>query len=242
MKKTIVFFTALLLTGGFSIIAQDLDEVLANHFEVIGQDKILEYQTFVAKGKIVQMGMEFPMTLIQKRPGMMRMEAEIQGAKLVQAYDGKTGWAIMPWTGSLEPQDMGEQETKGLKQMADIDGELYDWEKKGFQLTLIGEEDMEGTPVFKLKLVKEDGDEFLYYIDAENYVVLRTDAKVEVNGAKVESSSFYSNFKPVSGVILPFSIESRMNDQVTAQIAIDSYEMDSQVDDSLFTKPVIDQE
>ena len=168
---------------------------------------------------------------------MVRMEAEIQGTKLIQAYDGENGWTIMPWTGSVEPQDLNEDQLKGMKQMADMEGDLYNWEEKGFELTYEGEEDMEGTPVHKLKLVKEDGDVFTYYIDAENYVILKVDSKVDVQGTEMMSSSYYSNFKPVEGMIMPFSIENRVNDQVQLQLVIESYEIDSEIDNSMFKKP-----
>jgi hypothetical protein len=144
---------------------------------------------------------------------------------------------IAPWTGSMEPQDMSEDQVKGMKQMGDMEGDLYNWKDKGFKVTLEGEDEMEGTPVYKIRLEKEDGDVFTYYIDAENYVILKVDSKVMVQGTEVESSSYYSNFKPVEGMIMPFNIESRVNDQVQMQIVIDSYQIDTDVDDSMFKKP-----
>lgn len=237
MKKVFsIFITALMLIS-LNLTAQDLDEILDNYYEVMGMDKVLKTTTIIANGKAVQMGMEFPMTLYQKKPGMVRMEAEIQGTKLVQAYDGTNGWMIAPWTGSLEPQDMTEDQIKGMKQMGDMEGDLYNWQEKGFTVTYEGEDEMEGTPVYKIRLEKEDGDVFTYYLDAENYVVLRVDSKMNVQGAEVESSSYYSNFKPVEGMIMPFNIESRVNDQVQMQIVIDSFEIDNKLDDTMFNKP-----
>lgn len=237
MKKLFIFLTIFVFTASINLIAQDLDEILENYFEVIGQEKMLEFETFIYKGKIIQMGMELPMTMYQKRPDKARLEAEIQGAKFIQVYDGENGWSIQPWTGSLEPQDMGEDETKSMKQMGDIDGDLYNWKEKDFQLTLIGEDDMEGTAVFKLKLVKPDGDEYIYFMDVENFVVLRVDAKIMMQGTQIESSSSFSNFKPVSGIVMPFSIEQEINGQLVMQIVFDSVELDVEIPDSMFEKP-----
>jgi outer membrane lipoprotein-sorting protein len=242
MKKYFAFLFATVMLFSLNLKAQDLDEILESHYEVMGMDKVLKTKTIIANGKAVQMGMEFPMTLYQKRPGMVRMEAEIQGTKLVQAYDGTNGWMIAPWTGSMEPQDMSEDQVKGMKQMGDMDGDLYNWNDKGFKVSFEGEDEMEGTPVYKIRLEKEDGDVFTYYLDAENYVILKVDSKVMVQGAEVESSSFYSNFKPVEGMIMPFNIESRVNDQVQMQIVIDSFEVDAEIDDSMFSKPEASEE
>ncbi len=237
MKKILSLALSAFLLSAVNLTAQDLEEILDNHFEVIGMDEVLETNTMIAKGKAIQMGTEFPMVLYQKRPNKIRMEAEIQGTKLVQAYNGENGWAIIPWAGSMEPQDMTEEQAKSFKQMGDMDGDLYNWKEKGHTLTFEGEEEMEGTPAYKLKLEKEDGDVYTYYLDTENYVILRADSKVDVQGTEVESSSYFSNFKPVQGMIMPHSIESKVNGQVQSQIVIDSYEIDSEIDDSMFDKP-----
>ena len=226
-----------MLVTSVNLIAQDLDEILDNYFEVIGQEKMLEYNSFIISGNVVQMGMEFPMKLYQKRPGKVRMEAEIQGAKMVQAYNGEVGWSVMPWTGSLEPQDMSEDELKSMKQMADMDGDLYDWKKKDFVVTLTGKDEIEGSPVFKIKLVKPDGDEFIYYIDAENFVILQVDAKTIIQGVEMEVSSLHSNYKPVAGMIIAHSVEQIMNGQTAMQMVFESFEVDAEIDDSMFEKP-----
>jgi hypothetical protein len=236
MKKVLSFVFALAIISGASGYSQDLQEILDNYFEVTGLEKVLETNAMIAKGKAVQMGMEFPMTMYQKRQMKVRMEAEIQGMKMVQAFNGEIGWAILPWTGSLEPQDMSPDQVKGMKQSADMEGDLYNWKEKGFTLTLEGEEEMEGTPAFKLKLEKPDGDVFNYFIDAENYVILKVDAKVMLQGTAIETSSYYSNYKPVEGMVMPHSIETRMGDQVQLALVIEGYEIDPEIADSLFEK------
>jgi len=46
-----VIFSVLLFT---QVNAQTVDEILANYFETIGQEKLLETETFTTKGKIIQ--------------------------------------------------------------------------------------------------------------------------------------------------------------------------------------------
>lgn len=236
MKKVFSLFFILLFAISLNLQAQDLDEILENYYEVTGIEKVSEIETMVSSGKVVQMGMEFPMKLYQKRPGKVRMEAEIQGTKMVQAFDGETGWSVLPWTGSTEPQDMSEDQLKAMKQMGDMEGDLYNWKDKGFIVNLEGEDEMEGTPVFKIKLEKEDGDVFTYFLDAENFVILKVDSKVKVQGTEVESSSFYSNFKQIEGMVMPYNIETRVNDQVQMQVVIEDIQVDTVVDDALFSK------
>src|SRR5579864_3845280 len=69
-----------------------------------GADKMKAIQSLEMKFKANQQGLEFPGKMDLKRPGKVRMEMTIQGKTMVQAYDGKTTWMIMPFLGSPDPQ------------------------------------------------------------------------------------------------------------------------------------------
>lgn len=238
MKKSLLIISAVIICITGTLTAQDLNGVLEKYFETIGLEKLKSVNSITMKGTAMQMGMEFPIVMQQKRPNMFRMDIEIQGTKITQAFDGTNGWAIVPMMGTLDPQDMTDDQVKSFKQMADFEGDLYNWAEKGFDVTLLGLEDLEGSNVYKIKIVKPDGDEFLYYIDSEYYVLLRTDSKILMQGTAVESTSNFSNYKPQDGLMMFYKMETRMNGQVVMQADIKSYEFNLPMENSLFTKPV----
>lgn len=239
MKKSFTLLTGmfLFLFAG-SLVAQDLDEILSNHFETIGQDKVLTVNTMTMKGKILQQGIELPITLMMKRPNKVRMEASVQGQKIVTSYDGENGWQINPMMGSLDPQDLGPDQVKEVKSMGDMDGDLYNYEEKGHKLELIGKEEMEGTPTFKVKLTKEDGDKVIYYFDADSYVILKTETTRLIQGVEQTFDQFPGNYKMVEGMAFPFSISSSYQGQTIMEIVIDTVKIDQEMPDSLFVRPV----
>ncbi len=240
MKKRFNFlFAAILMTTSMALNAQNmtLDEILEAHFETINQDKLLEIDNMVQIGRALQMNMELPYKTVMQRPEKIYMEVEIQGARMQQAYNGETGWMIAPWTGTMEPQDLTGTQLKSFESQADMDGNLYNWEEKGHRVTLVGEEEMEGTPVYNIKLVHTNGDEYNYYMDAENFVVLKVKAKVKVEQGEVEGETYLSNYKPVEGIIMPFVIENRVNGQTQMQIVVDSVKFNTGIDESIFEKP-----
>ncbi len=239
MKKRFALLTGLIfiLFAG-SLIAQDLDEILSNYFETIGQDKVLKVNTMTMKGKILQQGMELPIMLQMKRPGKVRMEASIQGQKIIQSFDGENGWMINPMAGSLDPQDLGPEEIKEIKQMGDMDGDLYDYAAKGHQVELIGKEEMEGTPTYKVKLTRKDGDKTIYYFDVESYVILKTETTRTIQGVDQTFEQFPGNYKMVEGMAMPYNISSSYQGQTYMEIVIDTVEIDQEIPDSLFVRPV----
>jgi outer membrane lipoprotein-sorting protein len=237
-KRTFAILTLALATVTF-LSAQDLQELLDKHFETIGQENITGVKTMVSTGTTLQMGMEMPFKFISKRPDKAYIEVDIQGAKMQQAYDGENGWMIAPWTGSAEPMDLTGPDLRGVKDMSDMDGPLWEYEKKGYTLTLEGTEDLEGTEVFILKLVKEEGVTEYYYLDSENYVVLKIITKTMVNGSEVEVEVLMSNFQEVNGYVSAFTTEQRFDGQTGMTINIETLKFDEEVDDKIFVKPVV---
>src|SRR5262245_2842851 len=82
-----------------------VDESIAKHVAARGgMDKLKSVQTLRMSGKMVMgPGFEAPVAVEIKRPQHMRMEMKFQGMTAVQAYDGTSGWMIMPFQGRTDP-------------------------------------------------------------------------------------------------------------------------------------------
>ena len=140
------------LAPGISAQELKLDDVLAKYYQSSGLDKENSWQTLIYSGKTISEGSEYPYRMYIKRPGKVRTEIEIQRTKMIRAWDGKTAWSITPWEGSLDPQDLTPDESKDLKYHGDIEGPLYHWKEKGYTAELAGKEELEGTPVYNIRL------------------------------------------------------------------------------------------
>lgn len=238
MKK--LFFTLtgfVLMSVLFFAQAQDLDKILKNHYDAVGQEKLSNLKSLTFSGKILQGGMELPFNMYTSRPLKFRMDITVQGQKIVQAFDGEIGWYINPMMGTMDPQDMSPDQIKDMKKQADMDGDLYNYEKKGSTLELIGTEDFEGTEVYKLKLTDKEGDITYYFMDSETFVIIKTTAKRMVQGTEVESESLLSNYQMIDGVAFPFSISTGANGQMMVEIEMDNVDFNSKFEDAFFAKP-----
>lgn len=244
MKQTILIIASLFITV-FTTQAQDmtLEEILDSHFEAIGQDKLLNVQSITMTGKQMAQGMEFPFKIMIKRPAKLRVEATVQGNTMVQAYNGTDGWMVMPWIGTLDPQDVNEEQLKGFKDQADMDGKLYNWKDKGYTVELVGTDDMEGTEVYKIKLTEkpdkegEEGDVTFFFIDSDSFVILKTSAKRTIQGNEMEAETFQSNYKQVDGIAMAFSTETKIGGNSISQITVEDVKFNEDIDDNVFDRP-----
>lgn len=238
MKKVLSALVFLVTIAAIPATAQNLDDVLKEHFDAIGQKQLKKIETLTATGKLNQGGLEIPFVQISARPNNIRIEGTFQGLTFIQTYNGTEGWMLNPFTGATEAQPMTADELKGLKIQADMDGMLWDWKDKGYKVELDTTVDVEGTMCYKIDVTTAEGDVYSSYIDTESYLMIKTHTKTTINGVEVESDTFYSNYKDVNGIILPGTIENRYNGNPGEVIIIDKYEIDIQYEQSKFEKPV----
>src|SRR5262249_44964718 len=66
---------------------------------------------------------------------------------------------------------------------------------------------------------------------------LKTTSKRKSPGGEIEIDTYASNYKPVNGVLFPFSIEQKVKGQTQAQITVDKFELDVPVDEASFKMP-----
>ena len=238
MRFSLAVAAALIIVGPVSA-QESLDEILAQHYEARGGLEALKgVESLRMNGNMTMGPMEMPITIEMKRPQQVRMEFTMQGMTGVQAYDGETAWAIMPFMGKTDPEPMPEDQAKDLEEMADIDGELVDYAKKGHKLSLVGKEDLDGTEVYHLKLEKKNGDVADVYLDAEYYLEVERKTKAERQGAEIVMTSTVGDYKEVDGLMLPHSIANAAEGAPgSMNITIESYEVNPDVDSGRFTMP-----
>lgn len=221
--------------------AQELnrDELLKRHYEALGGlERIKAVETIKMTGRMLMgPGMEARFVRLAKRPNRYRMEFTVQGMTGVQAYDGETAWMYMPFAGRTEPEVMPEDLAKQVVEEADMDGPLVDYQEKGHQVELLGKEDVEGSPAYKLKVTLRSGEVSYYYLDAEYFLPIKTAAKRAVQGTEVEVETSLGDYREVDGLMVPFSIRVKGQGPAEQTIILDTVELNVPVDEAQFKMP-----
>jgi hypothetical protein len=133
-KKLLLSLCAVLLT--VSAFGQTADELLEKNLKAMGgKDKLKGIQSMRLTGKMKMGPMEAPITIVKARPSEMRVDFTIQGMTGTSAYDGSTGWNLMPFMGNKDPQKMTEEQLKDIRVEADFDGPTFDYKAKGNKST-----------------------------------------------------------------------------------------------------------
>ncbi len=216
--------------------AQSLERVLALHFEASGQELLNDVTTVRSAGRAVQMGMEMPFIQIQQRPDKMYLEIDVQGMKLIQAFDGKEGWSVEPWI-SDEPRRISGPELDNLGRMAVIDSDLVDWHEKGYQLSFAGKEGSAGEEAFIIELEKEEDIVYRYFIDTDTYLLNKIVTFSDYGGNVVEGETILGRYADIDGIQVPLMTEIRYGGQTQMTNYIDKVEFDVYIDEATFSLP-----
>lgn len=207
MRHAVVVLAAVSCLSIFSR-AQSADELVNKNIQAKGGiDKIKAIHSVRITGKLSGGG-GFTAAFGQEnqRPNLVRETFSLQGMTGVSAYDGATGWQIQPFGGHKDPEFMGEDDLKDLLLDADFDGPLVDYKDKGNTVEFLGHDVVDGDDALRLKVTLKDGDIVYYYLDPDTYLEIRKEVQEFVRGSVRESVTDLGSYKPVAGVMFPFSI------------------------------------
>jgi outer membrane lipoprotein-sorting protein len=243
-RLAVVLGLGLLLTTAAMAAEKTVDEIVAANLEAKGGEAAwMALQSGRMTGTMRMGGsaagaIEMPFTVEFKKPDKIRLEFTMQGMTAVQAFDGTTGWAILPFMGKTEPEKMAEDQVKQLKDQADFEGVLVNYKEKGHTVELLGTEEVDGTPAYKLKVTKANGDVDILYLDQEYFVEFKTESTREVQGNEVTVSTVLGDYKDVDGLLFPHSMEMSFDGSEAQQvITIESIELGIDLPDERFAMP-----
>jgi len=175
---------------------------------------------------------------LQKRPGMVRTEVSLQGLTAVDAFDGRDGWEVQPFSGRRDAHRTSADEAKDLQRNAEIGGPLAAAAEKGHRIEYLGTDDLDGTPAHKLRVTRKDGDVQYVFLDPDYFLEIRIVTESKVRGVERINETDLGAYEQVAGVWFPFSVESGEKGKPrNFRLTIERAEPNVDADDALFRFP-----
>jgi len=228
------FFLVALMT--FPGSGQTTEEIIKKMIDAQGGKKLFESikdLTLSGSMELVQQGLSGSITIYKKEPDKRRVDFEVMGMLITQAYDGQTAWWVNPQTGSKE--EMEEQQAAEMKRESlPIVSILYP-EKYGFSFDYKGKEQIEGKDYFVIEETYPDGFKATLFIDTETYLTYK--AKVKTMGPmgnEVEAEQFIFDYKKVEGLLVAHSMITFIEGEEFMKITFIGMKLNTGLEDSFF--------
>ena len=236
-----------LLCAGSAASAQPsftADQLVAKNLEARGGQAALDaIKTVQFEGRALEPGdFELKFKQVQKRQPQgdaVRMDLTVQGLTLVQAYDGSNGWKINPFAGRRDAERMAADEARSMGDQALLSGVLLGAAASKGRVNYAGTEDFDGTQAYKLKVVQADGDEYVYLLDPDTFLEIKTVESRRIRGALQVTDYEMGDYEKVAGVYFPMSIDSWTDGQPNQRqrIVIETATANVDAPASLFAQP-----
>jgi len=206
MRHAVIVLVVVSCLGIFAQ-AQTADELVSQNIQAKGGiEKIKAIKSARMSGKLYVQGITANMGQENMRPNLVRETTSLQGMTAIIAYDGTTGWQIQPFQGHKDPELMGEDDLRDLLLDADFDGPLVDYKEKGNTVEYLGHDIVDGDDALRLKVTLKNGDVIYFYLDPDTFLEIRKDVQEFIRGSIRETVFEMGSYKPVAGVMYPYSI------------------------------------
>jgi outer membrane lipoprotein-sorting protein len=227
-----VFLIALVVSPGFD---QEAEDILEKYIEASGGKKLLasiKDTTLTGTMEIPMAGMSGSLTIFQKEPDMIRMDMEMMGMVITQAYDGEIAWWINPQTGAVE--EMPADQAQNIIRQSYGNSILLDPDKYGIIYTLKETENIEGKDYYVMEQSFPDGFTLTMYIDSKTYLPYKTVAMVNQMGVEAEAETFLSEWRKVDGMMVSFSIKVYYDGEEAVSMTFTEVKFNTGIEDSFF--------
>jgi outer membrane lipoprotein-sorting protein len=227
----------LLSSAALHGLSQTADEVRAKMIEAMGGEEVLKKGqdiTISGTAELTMQGLSGMITIYKKEPNKRRLDFEVMGMIITQAYDGETGWMINPQTGAVE--DMPEQMAAEWRRESMPIDSLLNPQKYGVTYTYKGKEQVEGRDHFVLEQTYPDGFQATIYLDSQTYLITKSMAMVPGQMGDVEVEQFNSDYKKVSGLTMAHSSVQYRDGEEFLKLTIEEVKVNTGLEDSLFER------
>ena len=228
----------LLIAVSCCIEAQTADEILSKYISFTGgEQQWKRVHSIVTEGTYNYGGMVFPFTAYSKTPDKYKFVVPFKGKYFAQAYDGTQGWKIDAFKGETTKTILTGKPARALANEADpeLESPFINYAAKGHQATAEGIDTVQGVACYKVRFIRKEGDTAMYYFNTGNGELMEKQAAAK--NAELENSlltTYYTDYRVVDGIKLPFVATSKVNGQTILTITITIVRLNAELPDKEF--------
>lgn len=235
-KKLLLSLFIISLAG--NLHAQTAEEIISKYVEYIGgEQKWGAIKTIITSGTYDYGGIVFPFTSYSKAPDLYKYIVTSNGKSFEQAFNSNEGWKIDGFKNETKKTILTGRSATAMANEADVELEspLINYKEKGYGAVAEGSDTVNGKACFKIKFTRDNSDTQRYFFSTEDFELLKKKAvskNEELGGSLIDI--FYSDYREVNGIRMPFKIVSKSGDQTILTITIEKVNFNQRISNEEF--------
>jgi hypothetical protein len=184
--------------------AQDAEKIVEQYIKAQGGSKTLsKVQTVVIEGALTSAadGKSGTYTFEAKAPNRYYSELIIDDQSVIEAYNGKSAWhqTASGVLNTLVGLEGAQLEAAGLY----YNSRLVNAKKNKLGIAFVGHAQVRGKDTLQIEVTTPSGLKRELFLDPQTHLILKEAAPV----GGIEEQILYDDYRPVSGLKLPYKIE-----------------------------------
>jgi len=240
MKRFFAWTTAVLILVSVAALpgyGQTAQDILKKMIDAQGGRKYLETVKDTTSSGTMELTMPMAMsgtfTTYTKEPNKYRMDMELMGMVITQAYDGQKAWFTNPQTGATE--EMPEAQAKQFAHQAMGNDYLLNPQKYGVTYAAKPKVKLENKDYLVLEQTTADGQKITLYIDPATYLTYKTELMtIGQAGTDVKMEIYSSDFKKIGQSLVAHSMRILQDGAEFGKMTITKVTFNNNIEDSLF--------
>jgi len=206
------------------------EALLTKHFKAVGGDKLKAAKTLKMVSTSYEGDKVSTVTVHRSRPNKMRYDVQKGDVTVTKLFDGTNGWYV---EGAAEPKKVEEAKLAGMREKASFDDALFDHQKNGLKLALLGVGDANGARAYMLQVTRPNGDSEVRYIDQKSFLEVQRTMSFTWEGQKKEKVARFSDYRNVDGIMVNHVTEWESGD-MKGKSVIQQVRYNVPVEDSVY--------
>lgn len=221
--------------------AETLDDVVRAYEAARGGvERWRSVRSLELSGRFQSFSQDEMFTARWARPGLYRFESVQQKRPLLYGRDVKGSWCQVGLYQHDWPRRVQGRDDTQIARDAELEPGLLDYRAKGHQAELAGRGEVDGEPTVMVKLTRADGLVETWHLDLETHLEVAVDSQVfdyTQTGDPVARRSYFSDFRRVDGIVLPFQVDAEYKARYTS-LTVQSAKVDATFSEDLFRLPL----
>ncbi len=215
----------------------DAAQILDRSIEVTGGRAAYERihsRITVGSLELPAMGIKAKLTTYAAAPSFFYSIGESEAiGKLESGSNGEVFWDITAMTG---PRIKTGEEKAAAAREARFNNVLF-WREMYKEVQTTGIDTVESRPCYKLVLTPTEGEPETNYFDTETSLLRRADQVVVTEMGRMSVQSFFSDYRPVDGLLMPFKSRQILMGMQEMVFATDSIAQNVEIPPERFALP-----
>jgi hypothetical protein len=247
-------FVLLLVTASFSLYAQDetvipdslkkeiesrnaqelmegitAEQIVEKYVDAIGGvDALMNIQDRTTIMRGTAMGQSLTILVYQKAPNLLKQQIKVGGMSQDIIFNGEKG--VMKF--AEQKMDITGEELERLKIEASIDV-MYNLPKYGIKLNLLGIENINNKPAYKVEFTYASGMKSQKFFDVASSLIVKEFEVLNTAQGSFNRETYLDDYRDSEGVMVPYKITQNMGPQ-QMEFTVSSVKVNTGIKEEIF--------